>query len=204
MHLPDGALNAPICVVSTLGAGIAAALGLWRLPDRMIPRLSMATAAFFVVGAFHIRIGPGSVHLLLTGLLAGLLGWRSIVPVAVGVLLQAVLIQHGGLTTAGFNTLVIGLPAMLAGIGVGPQMASAGPARAAVLAAVATAVCYAGSIALFVGGVEVANQRLVAPLGVWAAMHLPVAGLEMVVAAATLAALARNRTGEPIPCATAG
>src|SRR5207302_7243319 len=62
----------------------------------------------------HIRVGPTSIHLLLTGLVGVLLGPRAPLAIFVGLLLQAFLIGHGGYYTLGVNTCVMTLPALLA------------------------------------------------------------------------------------------
>jgi len=57
---------------------------------------------------------PSSAHLLFNGLLGVVLGRRAALAIPLGLLLQAVLLQHGGLTTLGVNTCVMVLPALLA------------------------------------------------------------------------------------------
>ena len=56
--------------------------------DFAIPRIALMTAAFFVASLIHVPIGPTSVHLLLNGLVGVLLGWRSALAIAVGLLLH--------------------------------------------------------------------------------------------------------------------
>jgi ABC-type Co2+ transport system permease subunit len=46
------------------------------------------------------------------------LGRRAGLAIAVGVLLQTLLFNHGGLTTLGINVIVLAVPALLAGLGV--------------------------------------------------------------------------------------
>ncbi|MBW2623161.1 MAG: cobalt transporter CbiM [Deltaproteobacteria bacterium] len=61
----------------------------------------------------HIPLGPSNVHLILNGLLGLLLGWVAFPAVLVGLTLQAVLFQFGGLTTLGVNCLIMALPAVV-------------------------------------------------------------------------------------------
>jgi cobalt/nickel transport system permease protein len=63
----------------------------------------------------HIRVGPTSVHLLLNGLVGVILGKRACVAIPVAIVLQAVLLGHGGFQTLGVNAVVITLPALFAG-----------------------------------------------------------------------------------------
>src|SRR5690606_39101763 len=44
------------------------------------------------------------------------LAWRAPLAIAEGLLLQAILIGHGGLTTLGVNTCILALPALLVGV----------------------------------------------------------------------------------------
>jgi cobalt/nickel transport system permease protein len=79
-----------------------------------IPRAALLTAAFFVASLIHIPLPPVSVHLVLSGLIGIMLGWFSFPAILVGLLLQAVMFQHGGLTTLGINACLMGIPALLA------------------------------------------------------------------------------------------
>src|SRR4051812_3100228 len=77
VHIADNVLAWP-----WLGGGwvLAATLvffGAWRMRDEEIPRVALLTAAFFVASSIHVRLGPGSAHLLLGGLLGVVLGRRA-------------------------------------------------------------------------------------------------------------------------------
>jgi ABC-type Co2+ transport system permease subunit len=69
-----------------------------------------------VASLIHVVVGPTSVHLLLNGLVGVVLGWRACLAIPVGLSLQAALIGHGGFSTIGVNSCVMGLPALLAGL----------------------------------------------------------------------------------------
>jgi len=119
MHIPDGILPAPVCIG---GYALAAPLlgyalrKINRMPDvtEQIPKASLLTAAFFIASSIHIPIPPASVHLVLNGLLGAVLGYFAVPAIAIGLFLQAVMFGHGGLTTLGVNTVMMGLPALLA------------------------------------------------------------------------------------------
>jgi cobalt/nickel transport system permease protein len=115
LHLSDGLLPFEWCLAGWLAAGAVVLLGCWRLRDEEIPRLGLLTAAFFVSSAIHVPLGFTSVHLLLNGLVGALLGWRATIAIFLGLLLQMAFLGHGGWTTIGVNTLVIALPALIAG-----------------------------------------------------------------------------------------
>lgn len=119
MHIPDGILPAPVCIG---GFALAAPLlghalrQINRLPDvtEQVPKASLLTAAFFIASSIHIPIPPASVHLVLNGLLGAVLGYFAVPAIAIGLFLQAVMFGHGGLTTLGVNTVMMGFPALLA------------------------------------------------------------------------------------------
>ena len=73
----------------------------------------MLTATFFVASLIHVPIGPASIHLVLNGLLGIMLGWACFPAILVGLLLQAVFFQYGGLTVLGVNAVNMALPAVL-------------------------------------------------------------------------------------------
>jgi len=118
MHIPDGFLPASVCA-----AGYAAVIPVtWyslrkinqkENPREDIPKASILTAAFFVVSWIHIPIPPASVHLVLNGLLGAVLGYFAFPAILIGLFFQAVMFQHGGLTTLGVNALIMGLPAFI-------------------------------------------------------------------------------------------
>ncbi|HEY49511.1 MAG TPA: cobalt transporter CbiM [Dehalococcoidia bacterium] len=118
MHIPDGVLPAAVC-----GAGYAASVPVaWyslrkinqeQNPRENIPKAAILTAAFFVVSWIHIPVPPTSVHLVLNGLLGAVLGYYAFPAILIGLFFQAVMFQHGGLTTLGVNAIIMGVPALL-------------------------------------------------------------------------------------------
>jgi ABC-type Co2+ transport system permease subunit len=113
VHISDGVLTTPWLAAGFVLAALLLGLAAWRIRDEEVPRVAILTAAFFVSSLIHIRVGPTSIHLLLTGLVGVMLGRRSALAIAVGLLLQMMLIGHGGWTTLGINTCVMTLPALL-------------------------------------------------------------------------------------------
>jgi len=98
------------------GAVISAAgltLGLKNIDYDKLPRVALLSAVFFVASLIHLPVGPSSVHLILNGLVGGLLGWAAFPALFVGLVLQAILFQFGGLTVLGVNTATMALPAVL-------------------------------------------------------------------------------------------
>lgn len=113
MHISDGVLLPPVWIGGyVLTAGIAA-VSVKRMEAQDIPKMAVMTSAFFVASLIHIPLGPTSVHLILNGLVGIILGRLSFVSILIGLILQAILFQHGGITTIGANAVMMGLPALL-------------------------------------------------------------------------------------------
>ena len=114
MHISDGILTTSVW---TWGYAVSAAIiyaTTRRVKTEDIPKMAVMTSSFFVASLIHIPIGPTSIHLLLSGLTGIVLGPLAFVSVFLGLILQAILFQHGGITTIGINSLKIGLPALMA------------------------------------------------------------------------------------------
>jgi len=119
MHIPDGILPVP---VTAAGYAVTAAATWYSIrkvnqkenPRKDVPKASLLTAAFFVASWIHIPMPPTSVHLVLNGLLGTILGYFSFPAILIGLFFQAVMFQHGGLTTLGVNAVIMGVPAIIA------------------------------------------------------------------------------------------
>ena len=116
MHISDGVM--PISLA--LGSGVAS-LGIAAWSLRMtrsedLPKVAVISAAFFVAALVHVPLGPTSVHLVLPGLVGALLGPSAFLAILIGLVLQSLLFQFGGLTALGGNALLMGLPALTCGL----------------------------------------------------------------------------------------
>ncbi|HHI30207.1 MAG TPA: cobalamin biosynthesis protein CbiM, partial [Candidatus Methanoperedenaceae archaeon] len=121
VHISDGILSTPILVFGWAISIVVMAATIWWSGRRRdlaeeIPKLSVMTAAFFIASLIHIPVGPTSVHFILSGLLGVVLGVLAYPAIFIGVVLQAFLFQHGGVTTIGVNTLIMGISALIAGV----------------------------------------------------------------------------------------
>ncbi|WP_129600428.1 cobalt transporter CbiM [Anaerophilus nitritogenes] len=121
MHIPDGMLPLYACVGAYAATGGIAAYTIKKIkekedPKKQIPKVSIVTAAFFVGSLINIPIPPTSVHLMLTGTLGILVGDYAFLSVIVSLFFQAALFGHGGLTTIGINTIILGIPAIVSSI----------------------------------------------------------------------------------------
>ncbi|PNU19126.1 cobalamin biosynthesis protein CbiM [Geothermobacter hydrogeniphilus] len=115
MHISDGVLPTTVALGSYALSAVIAAWSLKRTRPEALPKVAVVTATFFVASLIHIPFGPTSVHLLLPGLVGALLGASGFIAILVGLLLQSLLFQFGGLTALGANALMMGLPALACG-----------------------------------------------------------------------------------------
>lgn len=113
MHLSDGILNMPTVAVTSAAAGVMLLYALKGMKEEEMPKVSLATAAFFTATLIIVPIGPSSVHPFLGGLIGILLGRRSTIAIFIGLLLQTLFFQSGGITTLGINTVIMTVPALI-------------------------------------------------------------------------------------------
>lgn len=130
MHISEGVLSGPVLLGGAAAAAAGIALGLKKLDGERLVRTGILSSAFFAASLIHIPVGPASIHLVLTGLLGALLGWAAFPAIFVGLVLQALLFQFGGLTALGVNACVMGFPAVAAGLALRPLLKKTGPAFA--------------------------------------------------------------------------
>lgn len=119
MHIPDGILPTAVAVAGYATAGGLTWASLRQInklddPQAGVPKAALMASAFLVASWIHIPVPPTSVHLVLNGVLGVLLGWYAMPAILIGLFFQAVMFQHGGLTTLGVNATMMGLPALLA------------------------------------------------------------------------------------------
>ncbi len=113
MHISEGILSLPLLAGGGITAALGVAVGLKRLDHDHIIGTALLSSAFFVASLIHIPLGPGSIHLILNGLVGILLGWASVPAIATALLLQALLFGYGGLTVLGVNIVIMAAPAVL-------------------------------------------------------------------------------------------
>ena len=120
MHIADGVLPVSVCATGYAATTAITWYSIRKIkqedePRENIPKASLLTAAFFVASWIHIPVPPTSVHLVLSGLMGSMLGYFAFPAILIGLFFQAVMFQHGGLTTLGVNAIIMGLPALIAG-----------------------------------------------------------------------------------------
>jgi cobalt/nickel transport system permease protein len=115
MHISDGVLRPEVSVAAYVAAAAVTGLCMRRMRTEEMPKVAVVTSAFFVASLVHIPLGPTSVHLLLIGLVGALLGSAAFPSITLGLILQTLLFGYGGITALGANSLMMGLPALVAG-----------------------------------------------------------------------------------------
>lgn len=125
MHISEGILSAPVLLGGASLAVAGTLIGLKKLDLDRIMEVSMLTATFFVASLIHVPLGPASIHLVLNGLLGIMIGWACFPAIVVGLLMQAVFFQYGGLLVLGVNAVNIAFPAVLCFYLVRPLLAAA-------------------------------------------------------------------------------
>lgn len=116
MHIADGVLPTSVAAGSYVLTLAGLGLSLRAVDHRDLPKIAVVTSSFFVASLIHLPLGPTSVHLLLPGIVGALLGQAAFLSITVGLFLQSLLFQFGGLTALGANGLMMGVPALLCGL----------------------------------------------------------------------------------------
>lgn len=113
MHISDGVLS--VEVAATLGV-VSIALCAYSIKSIKNENIAMAaamSALFFIASFIHIPIGPTQIHLVLIGVIGIFLGRLSFLSITIALLLQAILLGYGGLSSLGANIFIMALPAYL-------------------------------------------------------------------------------------------
>jgi cobalt/nickel transport system permease protein len=182
VHISDGVLAPEIWITGYIITAIILFFTLRKIKAEDIPKISIVTSAFFIASLIHVPIGPTSAHLILNGLMGILLGVYAYPAVFIGLLLQALLFQHGGITTLGINTIDMGVPALIAyyifRVKKNPITAGIACGLAVFLAVLLT------SIVLMLSGTEFYETAILLFIA-----HIPIAVVEAVVSAFVVAML---------------
>jgi cobalt/nickel transport system permease protein len=190
MHISDGVL--PISV--TIGGYAAsAALAAWsarRTRSEELPKVAVVTAAFFVASLIHVPFGPTSVHLLIPGLAGALLGPSAFLAIGLGLLLQSMLFQFGGLTALGANTLMMGVPALLCRVFF-QRFKGRSRRRQSIIGGLAGALGTALAALMLALLLATGGEDFFGVAKIALAAHVPVVVIEGLVSAFTIGFLAR-------------
>ena len=189
MHISEGVLSPPVLVAGAALTAAGVAIGLRKMDNEKIPRVAVLSAAFFVASLIRVPLGPSSVHLILNGLLGLVLGWAAFPAILVGLALQAILFQFGGLTTLGANTFIMAAPAVLCYYLFGRSVTSKHPGVATTLAFVCGFSAVLFSALLLAACLVFTGESFLHAARILVLAHLPVMFLEGLVVAFCLAFL---------------
>ncbi|MCG8565434.1 MAG: cobalt transporter CbiM [Desulfobacterales bacterium] len=180
MHISEGILSGPVLAGGAGFALAATAVGLKKMNSEQMVHTAILASSFFVASLIHVNIGPGSVHLILNGLIGLLLGLAAIPAILTALALQAILFQYGGLTGLGINLIIMALPAVVAHYCFAPFLGRSGKYTFA-------AGFGAGSLAIFLSALLMAGALWFTDQGfmktAWAIVmaHVPVMIIEGIV-----------------------
>ncbi|MDR2175918.1 MAG: cobalt transporter CbiM [Synergistaceae bacterium] len=113
MHISEGFLSPQVLAAGWVAAGVGTAVGLKKLKTDKIVRVAVFSSVFFLASLVNVRIGPASTHLSLIAPVGLVLGWSVFPALLTALLLQAVLLQFGGLLVLGVNTTDMALPGLI-------------------------------------------------------------------------------------------
>ncbi len=181
MHISEGVLSAEVLVSGAALAAGGTAVGLKKLDMDKMPRVALMTAAFFVASLVHVPIGPSSVHLVLSGLMGLVLGWASFPAILIGLMLQALLFQFGGLTVLGVNTVNMALPAVIVYFLFNRLLKKEGKVLSAVAAGLSGAMALLLASLFTAFSLVFSGEEFVTIAKVIVVAHLPVMVVEAVV-----------------------
>ena len=192
MHISEGVLSPLVLGGGFALTAAATCISLRRTDYARLTATAVLAAVFFVASLVHVPLGPGSVHLVLNGLLGLFLGWAVFPALLVALLLQAVLFRYGGIAVLGVNTFVMAFPALLCHYAFRPLLGKSKSLRLAgafccgALSVAGAALCTALALALTDEGFWTSAKILLAA-------HLPVMVLEGVITALTVSFIAKSR-----------
>ncbi len=189
MHFSEGILSGPILLSGGVLTVAGTAIGLRKIDQERIMTTALLSAAFFVASLVHVPIGPGSVHLLLNGLMALLLGWGCFPAILVALVLQAIFFQFGGFTVLGVNVSIIAGSALIGSLLFRPWLAS--PKKRAVAGFLAGFLSVACAALLMALALVSTDQNFLATARVVFVAHLPVMVVEGVITMFVVSFLAR-------------
>jgi len=192
VHISDGVLPLPTLAAGWAVTAALLVLTLRKLRAEDVPKLSVMTAAFFVASLIHFPVGPTSVHLIFNGLVGVILGTLSYPAIFIGLVLQAILFGHGGITVIGVNALDMGVPALVIGVLFSRWVKnSLSVERAAALGAVLGGIAVTLAVALTAFMLYTAGKELVGVIAAIVLFHIPVIVVEAAVTGVVVGFLLR-------------
>ncbi len=181
MHISEGVLSIPVLSAGALITVAGLAIGIKKVKPADIPKVALTTSAFFVASLVHIPIGPSNAHLVLNGFLGVLLGWAAFPAIFIGLVLQAVLFQFGGLTTLGVNSANIALPGIFFGLLARRFITLKRPNLSALIAGLAGGLSVMGSGLMVALSLSLSGDSFTLVSRLIFSAHIPIAVVEGII-----------------------
>ncbi len=180
MHISEGVLPAWEIAVGWGFSSLGLIWGLRKLEGEKIVLTALLTSLFFVASLIHVPVGISSAHLVFNGFL-GLLLCEAVFPaIFVGLLLQAILFQFGGLLVLGVNTFNMAFPALLSCLFFRKWILSEG-IKFYAGAFLSAFVAIFGSGLLISLELSLIGEHFLTDAGLILLIHLPIAAVEGVI-----------------------
>lgn len=195
MHISDGVLSAPVWIGGYVVTAVISATTSRKMNAEDVPKVAVMTSVFFVASLIHIPIGPTSIHLILNGLAGIILGPLAFVSVLLGLFLQAILFQHGGITTIGVNCLIMGIPALLASSMFNFHNYFHFKSKEIIFAAIAGGISVSLSTIFLAGFLVAAGNKFIGVAKYAALAHFPVIVIETIITAFIVSFLIKVKPG---------
>lgn len=113
MHISDGILDVETTIAVSCVSAVLFIYSLKKMKNEDITMIASMAALFFIASFVHIPIGPTQIHLLLIGIIGVFIGSMAFVSICIALLLQALLLGYGGLSSLGVNLFLMAMPALL-------------------------------------------------------------------------------------------
>ena len=112
MHISEGVLSVGVIATSSIILVPLIINSIRKLHSDDVSKVALLSALFFVVSTIHLPLGVTSVHFMMLGIIGIMLGWHIFTALLIALLLQAMLIGFGGISSLSANTLNTGIGAL--------------------------------------------------------------------------------------------
>ena len=109
MHIADGVLGFEATAVVSVISVIALIKAIKELKNEDISITAVCSAMFFIASFIHIPFGVTQIHLILLGVIGILISSA----IFVALLLQALLLGYGGISSLSVNLFIMAMPSVI-------------------------------------------------------------------------------------------
>ncbi len=189
MHISEGILSASVLISGGVITALGTVIGIKKIDIEELMPVALLSSAFFVAGLVHVPVGPGSVHLMLIGLIGVVLGWAAFPAILIGLFLQMLFFQFGGLAVLGVNTVTMAVPAVFCYYLTRPWLDNPKTRQAAAFAAGALAILLASL--LTVSALALSDAGFAAAAKIIFAANVPIMIIEGCITMFTVTFIAK-------------